>query len=164
GLTDPDHDATANATVTGTVIDDRSAANLTVEFDDGNGTSYGVTKTDANGNFQYQPTGMAYNPQATIRARAVEWNPLTQSLSAGAWSSLLSFSYKAPTGDPPRLVGALSLGDPLPGADPTRPSLRGQAVSEHSLAGIAIDFDFSDANGGFDGIADQSATTDANGN
>src|SRR5262249_10573565 len=47
---------------------------------------------------------------------------------------------------------------PLAGADPTYPSLSGHLISEGSLQGAAIDFDF-DNNNSFD----QTATTDSTG-
>ena len=145
---------TANATLAGSVADDRSPANLTVEFDhDGDDLVDGVAITDADGNFYYEPVALELGP-VSMRARVVEWNPLTSAYQRGPWASI-DFEYETQT-DAPADLADVQLADPLADANPTRHSLRGRVRNEGTLQDIAVEFDFDG-----DGQVDQSAVTDA---
>jgi hypothetical protein len=165
--TGPNAGETANATIVGQVSDDRSAAGLTIEFDhNDDGVVDGVAATDDDGRFRYVPVALAYSSSTsptTIRARAVDrelqWDEDDEQYIhlASDWSDALSFVYHAPSGAAPVLV-SLETTNPPPGADPSRRSLQGNVISENSLKGITVEFDFDE-----DGTVDQTATTDDNG-
>jgi hypothetical protein len=127
---------TEDPTLKGQITAGLGAGAVDVEFDhDGDGVANGSTVTDGDGNFLYEPFGLANGP-VTVYARGKSWNesPVLEELS-----------LFEDTGDPEDAITS-------------NHTLTGFVSDDKLLAGLTVQFDH---NG--DGVVDGSAATLSNG-
>lgn len=150
---------TANAMLVGHVNNDQTGQQLIVEFDHNNdGVSEAVVYTDTSGNFQYDARPLPY-AAASIKARAIEWNPLTGQYQTSAWVTK-NFTFQDQPDAAPVMV-SVGLAAPVAVGSSTteRPEISGRIINEYTLGGVKIELDTNN-----DGVADQSTYSDSLGN
>ena len=156
-------------TVQGTISKPGDVSLQIVEFDyDGDGIADGSTLTDAQGNFQYEPTGIGTSTNLSIRSRVVnivvdEANN-TSYRTIGDWSEALEWTYVAQ--DAPKFeyfqleqdTGHYGNYEVLDGIT-SNPNLVGRVVANGlPVAYQSVEFDHDG-----DGVIDGYASTDAEG-
>ncbi len=130
-------DITTDATITGSVGNDGSVANLTIEIDiDNDGTYDYTTSTDSNGDWNYDLTSWLDYEENTIKVRVVETDHFSNQVFS-AWDSI-TFELE-------------------PGVDnfyhETGANVGGQLSGYTGVANITIEIDG-------DGVYDTTTTTD----
>jgi hypothetical protein len=128
----------------GPLTTDQSVAFLTAQFDtNGDGVPDASVMADANGNFQFTPTGLAYGP-VTIQARVARYDYATGGKVYSDWTPL-TFTYEAPSNTPPTFASfdlASVTGAPSQDGTATtaNPSVRGQVDNPGHAPNLVVEF------------------------
>jgi hypothetical protein len=150
-------------TVVGQLAGGTSVAYLTVQFDTtGSGMPDASVLADANGAFQFTPTGLPFGT-VTIAARARMHDTSTGGFTYGAWTTVtfdyLQNAFAAPTIDAFSLASVTdaptSAGTPVS----ANPTLKGHVTYEGDPTQLVIELDTTG-----NGQADASVIPDSNGN
>jgi hypothetical protein len=159
GVSDDDG-LTADPTLAGTVANDGSVAQLTVEFDtNGDGIADGQTTTDAAGHFTYVPQSLPLGA-VTVAVRVSEYDIAARELRTSAWSTT-SFTMQAPATQPVAVSELRLLSDSGPSSSDgytANATIAGQLAADAPLAGVLVEID---RNG--DGTPDGQTNADAEG-
>ncbi|MFV2066371.1 MAG: hypothetical protein ACC645_05275, partial [Pirellulales bacterium] len=151
---------TANGLLVGHIDGDGLVEEVTIALDwAADGTIDATVRTDAAGEFSFQPVGLEYGTH-TVRARVARWDPGTGAF-AYSIGLVTSFTLEWQPNAAAKIV-AFALADPPHAGAPVRdPTLIGRVINESTLEGITVevDFDTDDLNG-----FNQSTTTGVLGN
>jgi Ca2+-binding RTX toxin-like protein len=152
---------TSDSRLVGTVTDNGSAAHLVVWFDlDGDNLIDGTTTTDSSGRFSFTPQGLSAGPGITIRARAGETDPVTGSVSVGAWTSI-TFELQSVVDNAPTIVSvglAHDTGVSSSDGQTSDPTLVGQVTNDGPTQRVTVEFDHDG-----DGVPEQGAVARVDG-
>ncbi|HWB09894.1 MAG TPA: choice-of-anchor D domain-containing protein [Pirellulales bacterium] len=141
----------SDATLTGTVSAASGNAYQTVEYDiNGDGVPDGTTTTDASGNFNLTPQGLAAGT-VTVAVRAKAWDSQSQGDLEGAWQTI-TFDYQPAVEQPidvSQFSVANNLSDSTSAPAATDPTVLGQltvanpqsAPSSESAAYVTVQID-----------------------
>ena len=106
-----DDNITTDATLSGKLTgnDESYLGGITIEFDQGDGSEYGLATTNYDGSFSYDPVGLVAGTQ-TISARVTQWDYYTSAYVTGAWTPF-TFEWTAPTNVAATIVDFILVND-----------------------------------------------------
>lgn len=150
---------TADATLVGTVRNERFVEGIAVELHFGGTLPDQTAVVDAMGSFSLAPVALAAGP-VTVQARARETNPQTGAVLVGQWTTF-TFTYQ-PAANLPAAVSEFSLvsdtGASSTDRSTTDSRLQGQITNDGILEGLVVEFDHN-----ADGVIDGTAQVDSQG-
>ena len=126
----------SNSTLTGHVADSTGLPGLTVQVSlDGGATILAAVGVDSSGNFNDQPTQLAFGT-VVVSARPSWWDAAQQAFRHGPWQTL-TFDYCPPNGALPAVTALDADGQ----QNITSPNVTGQINSGLSLSGVTVEID-----------------------